>query len=84
MSNRKIFLSLTDIIEPKNFNQVVEATRKVCDTGPGKQLTNKSNPSTAMTFGHDLKHASKILYNLAIRMTNTVQKELLKTCAHDF
>ena len=37
-----------------------------------------------MTFGHDLKHASKILYNLAIRMTNTVQKELLKTRAHNF
>lgn len=35
-------LSLTDIIEPKMFNQVVEATRKVGDTGAGKQVTNKS------------------------------------------
>ena len=37
-----------------------------------------------MKLGHDLKHASKILYNLAIGLTNTVQKELLKTRAHDF
>ena len=37
-----INVSLTDIIEPKMFNQVVEATRKVGDTSAGKQVTNKS------------------------------------------
>ena len=36
------------------FNQVVEATRKVGDTGPGKQVTNKSTPSTSMRLGHEL------------------------------
>ena len=77
-------LSLTDIIGPKMFNQVVKAPRKVGDTGPGKQVTNKSTPSIAMKLGHELKPASTIFYNLAIRMTNTVQKELLQGCAHDF
>ena len=77
-------LSPTDIIGPKMFNQVVQAATKGGDTGPGKQVTNKRTPSIAMKLGQELKPASTILYNLAIRMTHTVQKELLKTCAHDF
>ena len=37
-----------------------------------------------MKLGHELKPARTILYKLAIHMTDTVQKELLKTCAQDF
>ena len=38
-------LSPTDIIGRKMFKQVVQASKKVGDTGPGKQVTNKRSPS---------------------------------------
>ena len=78
------YLSLTDIIEPSILDAVIAATRKVADTGPGKRMNKGNRPSTALKIGHELKHASTILYNMACRKTSGPEKDMIKTRASKF
>lgn len=61
-------LSMDQLIHPKNFDIVVQAVRELAKVGPGDEKGgHSSTPSTALKFGHELKHCTDIVILLAIR-----------------
>lgn len=58
-------LTLTDIIHPRFYDQIVASTRKLCKF----KVSDKtgSTPSLAMKIGHGIKKAAAIIRNKGIR-----------------
>lgn len=67
-------LSLTDLIIPRRFDDVAEGVRALCNLKPGEQA--KCIPSTALKIGHDVKHCTNLLHNMALRTDDTQMEKL--------
>ena len=61
-------MSMNELIHPSNFDSVVRAVEELAQIGPGKDKSAESSvPSTALKFGHELKHCTDVLILQAIR-----------------
>lgn len=62
-------MGMSEIIHPSQFDNVIKAVRLLCQIGPGDKQTT-SVPSTALKIGHELKHCTHIMINMAVRTDN--------------
>lgn len=64
--NKQIhIISIRQIIIEKRFDEVVEATKRLCQIVPGAKI--KSTPSLALKMGHSMKKLAGIIINHSIR-----------------
>lgn len=60
-------IMMQDIIHPRSFDTVIKAVKLEANVGASVSLKGPSTPSTALKMGHELKHATHIYINAAIR-----------------